>query len=144
FEFKGKNFIDRQVEDLMASVKSDGYAWMCSPDEKKIREYGASADDTFQNFVQANNIDERIIVPHGHDYFISRPKVYRWIAPEVLGKALWIVYADRISFLIWEKPMRCIIIRNQSLCDIYKRQFLFMWKQAKVPPIAAMGKKPAR
>jgi transcriptional regulator with XRE-family HTH domain len=133
-EFKGRDFIDRQTQDLMQHIKSGDYVWMCNSDERKIRQFGAAADDTYQIFLRENKIDERIIVPHGHNYFVSHPKAYRWITPEVIGPILWMVYADRTAFFIWEKPMRCIVIRSQSLHDAYKKQFQFLWKQAKIPP----------
>jgi transcriptional regulator with XRE-family HTH domain len=140
YEFKGKHFIDQSTADIMSTLQGGGSIYICSWDESKITQHASDADKAYQRFVRDHNIDERIITPEGDTNFISRPKVYRWLPRTSLGPLNWQVYGDKISFYLWEKPYRAITIRNATMAEAYKNQFLYLWKQAKVPSIGLKKK----
>ena len=143
-EFKGKNFIDDATQDIFRTLVNGGSIYICSWDERKITEYASDADMGYQKFIRDHNIDERIIIPEGDDYFISRPKVYRWLPRTTMGPLNWNVYGDKVAFYLWQKPYRAVVIKNETIATAYRNQFLYLWKQAKVPPMAAINKKPTK
>ncbi len=134
-EFKGKRFIDDATHDIFDALHDGGFIYIYSWDDGKITEHASDADKAYQQFVREKNIDERIITPEGNNNFISRPKVYRWLPRNSLGPLNWQVYGDKIAFYLWQKPCRAIVIRNASMAEAYKNQFLYLWKQAKIPNV---------
>ncbi len=139
-EFKGKDFVDRSTEDILRTLKKGGYIYVCSWDERKILQYASDSDHAYQRLMREQNIDERIIIPEGDTHFISRPKVYRWLPRISMGPLNWHVYGDKIGFYLWQKPYRAVIIRNATIAEAYKNQFLYLWKQAKVPMLGVKKK----
>ncbi len=41
------------------------------------------------------------------------------------------IYGDNLALIVWRNPPKVIIISDQDLVEAYKRQFGFLWKNAK-------------
>lgn len=129
--YEGRYFFDDLTKDIMRILKPGDSIRIFSSGEKFIRKYSSDHDAAYQNFVQAYDIDEQIIVRDDEAFFISRLRTYRFLPRDYIGKTYWLVYGDRVAFVLWEKPHRAMIIHNPALAETYKKQFSFMWRLAK-------------
>jgi len=129
--FEGKNALKGQTDDIITHVGLGGFVWIFSSGEELFAKYGKEEDRRYQEHLRANKIPERIIVPQGNTIFISRPEVYRWLPERAIGRTYWLVYGDRVAWILWEKPRRSIVIHNPTLAETHRKQFEFMWEVAK-------------
>jgi transcriptional regulator with XRE-family HTH domain len=140
--FEGKEALKGQTDDMIAHIPRGGYAWISSSGEELFAKHGKEDDARYQAHARANNIDERIIVPQHNKIFLSPQEVYRWLPARAIGTTYWMVYADRVAWILWGRLRRTIIIHNPALADTYRKQFEFMWDIAK--PFRTEGPKPGR
>jgi transcriptional regulator with XRE-family HTH domain len=129
--FEGKDAVMRQTQDIVMHVKKDEFVWIFSSGEEMLAKHDREADRVYQQHVQSHNISERIIVPQHNKLFLSPPSVYRWLPERSIGRTYWLLYGDRIAWILWEKPRRAIIIHNPTLAETHRKQFEFMWEIAK-------------
>jgi transcriptional regulator with XRE-family HTH domain len=129
--FEGKEALKGQTDDMINHIRPGGYSWIFSSGEELFAKYGKEDDLRYQAHIRANRIDERIIVPQHNKIFLSPPQVYRWLPARAIGTTYWMVYEDRIAWILWGRLRRAIIIHNPILADTYRKQFEFMWDIAK-------------
>jgi len=130
-KFEGEDFLMQHTHDIIASTRENDFFYACSWSEKQIVDHSKEVDDLYQKNIADKKIDERIIVPEGLTVLTSRREHYRCLPPAALGRMHWMVYGDKLAFDLWEKPYRAVIIRNATLAEAYKKQFLFLWGIAK-------------
>ncbi len=104
---------------------------------------------------QSTGFKEKILIKSGDNFFLAKPQVYKWVAPELMGTIPYLVYKDRLAMILWD-ARRTVIIRNQAIADTFRRQFEFLWKLAEAVPMGSkrkiedpnfvdsLGKKPAK
>lgn len=132
FKFEGTGFVERLTEDQLSVLQGpDDEIVMWGIDERKFDEFNSTTPDAYQQAGLQRGFRERIVACEGDDYFMSAPSNYRWVAPEVFGKLPVMVYGDRVAIMFWNKPQRCLIIRNQTLADSFRAQFELIWENAK-------------
>lgn len=105
---------------------------MCGIDERKFIEYEEEEVIRYAMGTRDRPFKERILSRQGDKFFVSKPDRYRWISEEALGKIPYLVYRDRVIFMFWETPQRCLIIRNPSMADMFRTQFEFLWAHAHI------------
>ncbi len=134
-KYEGADFIEKQNDDLFACMKGpEDEALMCNLDERKFPEYAPDQVVRYDACQKATGFRERILIRKDDTFFLAKPDVYRWIAPELMGTIPYLVYKDRFVMIMWE-ARRTVIIRNQSIADTFRRQFDFLWTLASpVPP----------
>lgn len=132
-KFEGADAIDRQTDDVLAHVGTGGYIWCCGSDDRNFEIVAPEAQARYLAHIRAHQIDERILVPHGNRNFLSPPSAYRWLPEDSIGNLHWVVYADRVCWILWDRIPRCIILRSPTLAEGHRRQFLFLWGLAKEP-----------
>ncbi len=132
-KFEGNDAIARQAEDLFAHIGTGGSLWICGSDESNWERVAPGVQARYNDYMRANKVDERIIVPVGSRQFVSPPEVYRWLPVDSIGNMHWMVYADRVCWVLWDHVPRCIIIRSPTLAEGHRRQFLFLWELAHEP-----------
>lgn len=115
------HLVDERDEVIMCGI--DERQFVAREEEDVIRYAQATRDRTFR---------ERILCRRGDKFFVSQPNRYRWISDQALGKIPYLVYQDRVIFMFWETPQRCLIIRNPSMADMFRAQFEFLWVQADI------------
>lgn len=140
-KFEGEDFIKKQYDDLLPCMENnpDEEIIMCSIDERMYPKYVAGQMMRYDVLHRRIKWKERILIRQDDTYFLANPKVYRWIAPELVGTIPYMVYKDRFTMMMWEER-RVIIIRNQSIADTFRRQFDFLWNLAKPVPSGHVNK----
>lgn len=83
-------------------------------------------------------IDCRALICEGDrnvlPYLKNPEKMYRWISRELFTQMLYYVYGNKYAMVIFEKPVRVIIIESKIVAETYRRQFEMNWKNAKIIP----------
>lgn len=131
-KFEGAHIIEKLTDDMLTHIQDGDEVIMCGIDERR---FVALDEKQVQRYAQGSrnkNMRERILSRHGDKYFVSPASCYRWVSPDLFGRIPYIVYNDRVVFMLWEKPYRCIIIRNPSLAETFKTQFEFLWESAAI------------
>ena len=59
---------------------------------------------------------------------------YRWIPENYFSPNPVYVYADRVAMLLWGPPQQAVILRSEQLAETFRRQFMFIWENAKPAP----------
>lgn len=135
YKYEGLEFVEKLNDDMFSVLLGpEDEVVMWGIDERRFDEFDASSPDAYQQAGIQRGFRERIIVAEGDDYFISAPSCYRWVPPEMFGTLPVMVYGDRVAIMFWNKPQRCLIIRNQTLADSFRAQFELLWSVAKVHP----------
>jgi transcriptional regulator with XRE-family HTH domain len=133
-QHEGLDFIEKQNDDLFSCMKSaDDDVMMCNLDERNFPKYAPDQVARYDAYQKKTKFKERILVKEGDTFFLAKPAVYRWIAPELMGKVAYLVYKNRFIMIMW-KEKRVIIIKNQAIADTFKQQFEFLWRLAKAVP----------
>jgi transcriptional regulator with XRE-family HTH domain len=130
-KFEGADAIDRQTEDIAAHIGTGGYIWNCSSDDANFPHYSPKAVELYLKTMREKKVDERNIMPAGNKNYVSDISTYRWLPTDSMGDMHWTVYADRVCWILWDRIPRVIIIRNATLAEGHRRQFLFLWQHAK-------------
>jgi hypothetical protein len=68
-------------------------------------------------------------------FFFNGPQSsYRWVPENLFNPTPIYVYGHKVAMIVWHQLPEVIIITNPVLADAYRKQFLFIWQRAKVPP----------
>lgn len=134
-KYEGADFIQKQNDDLFSCMKnSQDEALMCGLDESMFIKYAPNEVSRYNDHQKKTKFKERILTRKNDTFFLADPKVYRWIAPELIGTIPYLVYKDRLVMIMWESK-RTVIIRSPEIAETFRRQFEFLWKLAEpVPP----------
>ncbi len=82
-------------------------------------------------FRQKHNIDERILVREDHLFFIQPKKDYRLLPPDVAGEVPSLIFGDTLAIIVSGEPVKLVLIKNPSIAETYRRQFLAQWNLAR-------------
>ncbi len=153
---EGADFITWLNDDLFSCMQGpNDEALMCGLDERKFPEYAPDEVMRYEAHQQSTGFKEKILIKSGDNFFLAKPQVYKWVAPELMGTIPYLVYKDRLAMILWD-ARRTVIIRNQAIADTFRRQFEFLWKLAEAVPMGSkrkiedpnfvdsLGKKPAK
>ncbi len=136
-KYQGADFIKKQNDDLFACMQGpDDEALMCNLDERMFPKYAPDQVIRYDAHHNAVGFQHRILIKNQDRFFLTDPKSYRWIAPELMGTIPYLVYKDRFVMIMWE-AQRVVIIRNQSIADTFRKQFEFLWKLAEPVPLGS-------
>lgn len=131
-KFEGPQITEKLTDDMLTYIEDGDDVVMCGIDERKFQDMNPEQLMRYAVGSRDKNFKERILSRHGDKYFVSPPDCYRWISPELFGKIPYLVYGDRVALMFWEKPYRCIIIKNPSLAETFRAQFEFLWENAHI------------
>jgi transcriptional regulator with XRE-family HTH domain len=85
----------------------------------------------WKNFRKKNRIDERILVREDHLFFIQPKDDYRFLPPNVAGEIPSLIFGDILAIIVWGDPVKLMLIKNPSIAETYRRQFLAQWELAR-------------
>lgn len=134
-KYEGETVQEILMKDVVQQLrKTGGVCYTNGVNEAKYRDLPVSIVDQFYADCFKYGIVDYVAVERGFSAFLSRPSHYKWISRESLGKLAYSIYGDTISFIIWEKTPRIVIIRNKTIADHFLNNFLSIWKNAEIPP----------
>jgi DNA-binding XRE family transcriptional regulator len=130
--FGGKDFIAKWGNDIYAAVRRHGDEILTvSTDEAFWYQSSVLATNhEYLEWAEKLGLKLKSLVPEGQKMPYRSYRNYRAIAPELIGKITYCVYADRLAFVLWKKK-QVIVLRNALVSDTFRNQFLYLWKMAK-------------
>jgi len=137
--FKGKSSISKILDDVYLTLKdSKGEVFISGIDERKFLEADKSAIEDHIERLSQQGITERLLAREGDSFFFAgQQSVYRWVPENLFNPTPIYVYGNKIAVIVWGPPQQAIIITNPALADAYRKQFLFIWERARIPPSKA-------
>ena len=140
--FNDKDGIARLLDDVFETLKySGGEVYISGIDERKFLEADKKVINEHIERMAYHGISERLLAREGDSFFFAGPQSkYRWVPEHLFNPTPVYVYGDKIAMIIWnpeadhENPT-VITIKNFALADAHRKQFLFIWDRAIVPPL---------
>lgn len=134
--FEGKDSIPHLLDDVYQILKnSGGEVFISGIDEKKFLEADKEEILNHLKRLAKAKISERLLARDGDSFFLpGSQSVYRWVPENLFNPTPIYVYGDKVAMIVWKPSYQVIILKNLALADAYRKQFLFIWERAKVPP----------
>ncbi len=133
--FEGTGYLRRLNDDIRSRIESGDCtsSYMSGIDNRRFgaEELQHIEDMRWFEFTKAHNIDERVLVREGMSFFITEKNIYRCLPPEVASEVPYAVYGDTLAIIVWGPPVRLMFIRNPSIAETFRRQFLIQWDMAR-------------
>ncbi|MFC1771408.1 helix-turn-helix transcriptional regulator [Candidatus Margulisiibacteriota bacterium] len=133
---KGPDSLSKLFDDVYNTLKdTGGEVFISGIDEKKFLDTDNKAITSHIKRLTESGITERLLTREGDSCFFSGSQFqYRWVPENLFNPTPIYVYGDKITMIVWGPPQEIIIIKNPSLADAYRKQFIFIWERAKIPP----------
>jgi hypothetical protein len=134
---EGKGSVAHILDDVYNTLKDTGGEVLISGvDEKNFIDADKKKILEHINRLSKQSISERILARHGDSYFFAGEFItYRWVPENYFSPTPLYIYSDKIAMIVWGENEQVIIIKNSELANAYRKQFLFIWQHAHVPPI---------
>lgn len=128
FHFDGDDFIKSLTDDVFTVIREAADELLIvSIDESEFEKHAATEMDRYRNNLIKLGYQEKVLIPKGHDFFISPLGSYRWLPKQLIGSVPYFIYGDRFAVIIWHMK-RVVVMRNRSVADSFREQFNGLWK----------------
>ncbi len=133
---QGKDCVSEVLDDVFTTLKdSGGEVFISGVDERKFVDIDIKKISSHLKRLNQAGIKERLLSREGDAFFFpGNQSVYRWVPENLFNPTPIYVYGEKVAMIVWGPPQQVIFIRNAALADAYRKQFLFIWKHAQVPP----------
>lgn len=133
---EGQDNIEKILDDVYETLKdSGGEVFISGIDERKFLEADKEAITAHIGRLSKAGVKERLLARDGDSFFFAGSQsVYRWVPENLFNPTPIYVYGEKVAMIVWGLHQQVIIIRNPVLADAYRKQFLFIWERAKIPP----------
>lgn len=133
---KGRDSIAKVLDDVYGALKdSGGEVFISGIDERKFLEADKEAITSHIKRLDKAGVKERLLAREGDSFFFAGSQsVYRWVPENLFNPTPIYVYGEKVAMIVWGPHQQVIIIQNPVLADAYRKQFLFIWERAKIPP----------
>lgn len=127
----GADSMQRIWDDVVETLRgTNGKLYMSSIDERVwYKFFGDKVSDEMRRRFRLGILPQ-LLIREGDNLCLGSDDVYRCVPEAVFGQSPYLVYGDRYALISW-KPMRIVLIRNQSIADTFRRQFEFNWMHGK-------------
>lgn len=135
YRFSGKDCIQAHNELIYATLrKQGGEILTCSPDDRFwTSPLAFKANTTFKAWRQKLDIRGKTITSTGNTVFNEPRHQYRFLPREMVGTITYVIYAKRISFILW-RQRKVFVLQNGLIADTFRRQFEYLWALGKPSP----------
>lgn len=136
--FDGKNAVRDFLDDIFNTMKdTGGEIFLSGIDESQWDEY-IDMVQMQRIRLEKHNVKPRLLIRDGDTNYLEglEPrKHYRWISKELFTQMPYYVYGNNFALVMFGKPMRIVILRNQIIAETFRRQFEMNWKSGKLPKV---------
>ena len=131
--YKGKNAVRICLKDVIKELRKKGGVNLCTAvDEKQFEEKYKLIMDQYERDMLHYKLKEKVILKKGtKGVFNKGSSTYRTIPEKFFNPNPTQIYGDNVSIMILGNPDYLIIIRSKEVAESYRKQFEFLWKQAK-------------
>ncbi|MBI4163006.1 MAG: hypothetical protein HY513_04950 [Candidatus Aenigmarchaeota archaeon] len=133
---EGRKNLSELLDDVFLTLKdSGGEVLISGVDERKFLEADKKSIIGHIARLMKHGIKEKLLVKEGDLFFLAgEQSVYKWMPENAFSPTPVYIYGNKVAIILWTSR-EIIIIENPTLADNYRKQFIFLWENAKVPPI---------
>lgn len=130
----GGDAISRIWSDMLSSLEDGDTCIVTGLDETIYKEI-AGMDRYHKHISKLNkrNIRSLIFTREGDKNYTEKTGNYRWLPEEYFPDIPLYIYADKYAILLWDPYPKVILIRNKPIADNYRKYYMRLWKDAKMP-----------
>ena len=130
--FRGNDFISKWNEDIYAAIRKQGGRMLESSLDESLWFQAAGRDvvHEFEEWCLRMNLKRKSLIPEGQKVFPAPKHIYRMLPSNLLGKITYVIYADKIAFVLWKKK-QVLVLRNASIVETFSNQFSYLWGQGR-------------
>jgi sugar-specific transcriptional regulator TrmB len=131
--YRGKNVLRIAFRDIINALKQKGGENLCTAvDEEFVASSQETIVDQYERDMLRFNIKERIVIKEGvRGRFKKGTSKYKRIPQKFFNPNPTQIYGDNVQIVLMGNPSHLIIIRSKEVAESYRKQFEFLWKQAK-------------
>lgn len=133
---EGKEVVKKWLHDIIETISiHGGDTVMSGIDEREFVARDEHELAEYYKFFEQKNWKEKILICEGDNFLYAPSAVteYRWIDKAIFTQAPYAVYGNSYSIMTWGPPERVIIIKNKTIADSARRQFMAHWENATIP-----------
>lgn len=130
----GKAALPDLLDDIFDALKDKGGEVLLSGVDESLWDDYANVVQAHQARLRKYKIGTRALLRDGDTNYLAGVdplKTYRWISKELFTQMLYFVYGGNFAIVVWGKPIRVVILRNQLIAETFRRQFEINWKNGK-------------
>jgi DNA-binding XRE family transcriptional regulator len=124
----GPDFVQRMNEDMYAALRRPNSEVLTVSTNEAL--WPEEPSVIYHAWRARLHINSRTLIPEGQRFVKMAQQNYRVLPPEMIGKIAYILYADRLTFVLWKKS-QALIIRNPQIVETFRGQFAFLWRLGK-------------
>ena len=132
--FEGRESLFRLLKDIYDTLAgTEKELMICGVDESYYLKYGG---ERFIEEIKKRNvagIKTKLLSCYGDTNFIEPYEHYRWISKEIFSQVPYYVYDNKYAILLWGEPQRVMLVESKPVAESYRRQFMGLWENAKIP-----------
>lgn len=128
YRVSGPDFIQKMNEDIYAAVRLPESEILTASASELLWPEGPSK--IYRDWHARLKIDSKILLAEGQRSLNLAREAYRILPQPMMGKITYIIYADRIGFILWKKK-QVLILRDAQITGLFKNQFLYLWRLAR-------------
>jgi transcriptional regulator with XRE-family HTH domain len=133
-KFEGENIINHHLKDILdvlgdAADKEVLY-WV---DNKKYEAAFPGSIKLYRDYYRryvSEGIKIRCLLGAGDHGFAAPENIYRWTPQETMSEIPYGVYGNTVAIILWGPPPRLVLLRNQAIADLFRKQFNAFWQHA--------------
>lgn len=132
--FQGKNAVYRLWEDIAASLPQGGERLINGIDERMFDAVaGGLGFRRAMKKLEDQRNTARILLKEGDTYFVLSKESYRWVPEALFSSVPYYIYGNKYAIYIMEPEQKVVLIENKAIADSYRKQFDFLWDNARIP-----------
>lgn len=137
--YTGRSGYFEFFDDVYRTLQLDNSDVLVSNvDERKfLKWHGEMSDDHLSKMKTNTDVNYKILIQEGDDYFPAAYAEYRWIPKEHFSSVPFYVYGKKLGILLFDNEPTIIVMEYPAVADAYRIQFNAMWDTAIVPDMKA-------
>ena len=133
--YRGKNSVKRIWADILSTLQPGDTMYITGIDESQYLAADKRGIEKFIRDIKKAGLSQKLLSCEGDATQLEGDHIeYRWIPKKYFQPSPIYTYGDKVASLVWEPVQQSIILQNPQMADAYRRQFMFMWDNAIVPP----------
>ncbi len=134
-EFKGYDGFKAFIDDVYDTVKNGGDICVSNVDERQFEYWqGAHASDYLTKMEKVQDLQFRVLVQEGDDYFTAKYADYRFLPSDYFTGVPTYVYGSKKAEILFDKDtVTVFVIDNVRMADAQRATFNLAWELAREP-----------
>ena len=130
-KFSGAGFIRALTDDLLTSLTGPRDELLSVLSDEKLFDLEPEQNSRYYRAKAKSKFRQRVILNAQTSTIYGDRNEYRMLPAAVLGAISYNIYGDKLALINWSRH-EVVVIRNQSVAEMFRKQFNYFWEQGKV------------